>query len=288
MKKVLISMGVVATSFCIALPISAAQHEVKLGDTLWSIASEHNTSVADIKELNQLDTHIIQPNQILQIDKEVVHVVKKGETLSEIAKEYGVSVKQLKKWNELKSDIILIGDKLTIEEPNKKEAVSTQPQEQPVEEKQQEEPQQPEPVEEPQEKPQPEPVEQPKQEQPKEEAPVQEQSAPAQGPAAETSSSDQSGETISVSATAYTADCEGCTGVTATGIDLKSDRDKKVIAVDPSVIPLGSKVYVEGYGEAIAGDTGGAIKGNKIDVHVPTKDEAFGWGVRSVDVTILD
>ena len=44
-----------------------------------------------------------------------------------------------------------------------------------------------------------------------------------------------------------------------------------MIAVDPSVIPLGSKVWVEGYGYAIAGDTGGAIKGMKIDLHVPTK-----------------
>ena len=47
-----------------------------------------------------------------------------------------------------------------------------------------------------------------------------------------------------------------------------------MIAVDPNVIPLGSKVYVEGYGEAIAADTGGAIKGNKIDVHVPSKSQA--------------
>jgi len=42
----------------------------------------------------------------------------------------------------------------------------------------------------------------------------------------------------------------------------------KVIEVDPSFIPLGSKVYVEGYGEAIAGDTGGAIKGNKIATRI--------------------
>ncbi len=45
----------------------------------------------------------------------------------------------------------------------------------------------------------------------------------------------------------------------------------KLIAVDPNVIPLGSKVWVEGYGYAIAGDTGGAIKGNKIDILVSIK-----------------
>ena len=88
--------------------------------------------------------------------------------------------------------------------------------------------------------------------------------------------------------TAYTANCAGCSGVTATGINLNNNRNMKVIAVDPSVIPLGSRVHVEGYGEAIAGDTGGAIKGNKIDVHVPTKSEAHSWGRRNVKVTILD
>jgi len=95
-------------------------------------------------------------------------------------------------------------------------------------------------------------------------------------------------KTISVTATAYTAKCDGCSGITSTGINLIKNPDKKVIAVDPNVIPLGTEVYVEGYGNAIAGDIGGAIKGNKIDVHVPTKDEAKSWGVQTVDVTILD
>ena len=48
-----------------------------------------------------------------------------------------------------------------------------------------------------------------------------------------------------------------------TGINLRANPNLKVIAVDPSVIPLGSKVWVEGYGYAVAGDTGGAIKGNE-------------------------
>ncbi|OKL36448.1 LysM peptidoglycan-binding and 3D domain-containing protein [Domibacillus mangrovi] len=96
------------------------------------------------------------------------------------------------------------------------------------------------------------------------------------------------GNTIAMKATAYTADCAGCSGITATGIDLRNDRSKKVVAVDPNVIPLGSRVYVEGYGEAIAGDTGGAIKGNRIDLHVATTDAANSWGVRTVNVTILN
>lgn len=104
----------------------------------------------------------------------------------------------------------------------------------------------------------------------------------------ETETSNKEGRTLTVTATAYTAQCNGCSGITATGINLNENRQAKVIAVDPNVIPLGSKVYVEGYGEAIAGDTGGAIKGNKIDLHVSTKDEAYNWGVRTVNVTVLN
>ncbi|MBD5024222.1 peptidoglycan-binding protein, partial [Xanthomonas citri pv. citri] len=60
---------------------------------------------------------------------------------------------------------------------------------------------------------------------------------------------------LTVTATAYTANDGGISGVTATGIDLNKNPNAKVIAVDPNVIPLGSKVYVEGYGEATAADT---------------------------------
>ncbi|MDY0394323.1 3D domain-containing protein [Virgibacillus halophilus] len=95
------------------------------------------------------------------------------------------------------------------------------------------------------------------------------------------------GKTVSVTATAYTANCDGCSGVTSTGIDLKKNPDQKVIAVDPNVIPLGSKVYVDGYGYATAGDIGGAIKGHKIDVHMPNDGKAKAWGVKNVNVTIV-
>lgn len=91
-----------------------------------------------------------------------------------------------------------------------------------------------------------------------------------------------------VEATGYVAMCDtGCTGITATGIDLRNQPHLKVIAVDPRVIPLGSKVWVEGYGYAIAGDTGGAIKGNKIDLHMPTTEAAWAWGRKTVKIKIL-
>ncbi|SFQ21049.1 G5 and 3D domain-containing protein [Salibacterium halotolerans] len=102
------------------------------------------------------------------------------------------------------------------------------------------------------------------------------------------SDSSSSGRTLSMEATAYTADCSGCSGITATGVNLNANPNRKVVAVDPSVIPLGTRVHVEGYGEAVAADTGGAINGNRIDVHMPTNQQAMSFGRRNVQVTILE
>jgi 3D (Asp-Asp-Asp) domain-containing protein len=104
----------------------------------------------------------------------------------------------------------------------------------------------------------------------------------------ESASSEGEEVVMTMEATAYTAYCDGCTGITFTGQDLRANPDKKVVAVDPNVIPLGSIVHVEGYGEAIAGDIGGAIKGNRIDLHMATKEEAIQFGRRDVVVTIIE
>lgn len=96
------------------------------------------------------------------------------------------------------------------------------------------------------------------------------------------------GKEFVMQATAYTANCGGCSGYTATGINLSANPNAKVIAVDPNVIPLGTRVWVEGYGTAIAGDTGGSIRGNRIDAHVPTKRDAQKFGRRTVRVKVLD
>jgi len=93
---------------------------------------------------------------------------------------------------------------------------------------------------------------------------------------------------VNVMATAYTAYCSGCSGTTTTGLNLREHPDSKVIAVDPSIIPLGSKVYVEGYGYATASDTGGAIKGRRIDVFFPSLQDALKFGVKHINVTILE
>lgn len=59
-----------------------------------------------------------------------------------------------------------------------------------------------------------------------------------------------------------------------------------IVAVDPNVIPMGTKLYIEGYGEAIAADQGGAIKGNRIDLFFDSKAEAYNWGMKTVKVYI--
>lgn len=116
--------------------------------------------------------------------------------------------------------------------------------------------------------------------------PVEAVAEVAPAPTVETTPTAPNGRVVTVSATAYSTSEPGMSSFTALGIDLR--QTSNVIAVDPNVIPLGSRVFVEGYGEAIAGDTGGAIVGNKIDVHFATVDACYQWGVRSVQVTILD
>lgn len=73
-------------------------------------------------------------------------------------------------------------------------------------------------------------------------------------------------------------------GRTASGTYVKHGT----IAVDPRVIPMGSKIYVPGYGWGKALDTGGAIKGNKIDLWMPNSSQCYSWGVRQVTITVFD
>jgi 3D (Asp-Asp-Asp) domain-containing protein len=72
-------------------------------------------------------------------------------------------------------------------------------------------------------------------------------------------------------------------GITASGMK----AGKGVVAVDPTVVPLGTKLYVQGYGFCVAADTGGAIKGNKIDLCYNTYQEALNYGRKDVRVYIL-
>lgn len=111
-------------------------------------------------------------------------------------------------------------------------------------------------------------------------------SKPTTSKASSTKSS-SSKDVIYVTSTAYSHQ-DTKSDFTALGYNIKKNKNMKLIAVDPAVIPLGSKVWVEGYGEAVAGDTGGAIKGHKIDVLMPSTSKAKAWGRKTVKIKILD
>ncbi|MBF2455196.1 LysM peptidoglycan-binding domain-containing protein, partial [Listeria seeligeri] len=179
------------------------------------------------------------------------YTVVAGDTLGHIALDNGVTVNQLKEWNNLSSDLIIVGQKLSVGE-NAKASESTPSENNKSENNATEQPAQ----------------------QPKEEKSTQTtQKSTTSNESSNNSSSAQGNvsKALTVKAPAYSKAEPGMSHMTATGIDLNDNS--RVIAVDPSVIPLGSKVYVEGYGEAIAADTGGAIKGNKIDVHLNSVQE---------------
>ena len=93
------------------------------------------------------------------------------------------------------------------------------------------------------------------------------------------------GYTLTVEATAYSYAEAGLSSYTADGTNLVNDP--MVIAVDPRVIPLGTMVEIPGYGVFRAADTGGAIVGNKIDVHFPTVAQTYNFGRRIITIRIL-
>lgn len=109
-------------------------------------------------------------------------------------------------------------------------------------------------------------------------------------------------DVIGATATAYCL-CQKCCGklpshpsygYTASGLRIVPGTGMKVIAVDPNVIPLGTKVYIDGlngawdYGNAIAADTGSAIKNLTIDLYMDTHSEALSWGRRSVNIYVVE
>jgi 3D (Asp-Asp-Asp) domain-containing protein/septal ring factor EnvC (AmiA/AmiB activator) len=85
------------------------------------------------------------------------------------------------------------------------------------------------------------------------------------------------GRTLTVSTTGYSMPGRASTGVPV---------GWGVVAVDPAVIPLGTRLSIPGYGEAVAADTGGAVRGDTIDLWFPTLAQARGWGRRTVTITL--
>ncbi|MBC1604966.1 LysM peptidoglycan-binding and 3D domain-containing protein [Paenilisteria rocourtiae] len=273
MKKTVatIAAGVVLAGIG-STQVSAAEYTVQPGDSLWKISNENNISIGQLKKINDLSSNIIFPNQKLEVTVNQTpktttgtYKIVPGDTLSKIALNNNVTVAQLKSWNSLSSDLIIAGETLNIGSTQSKETASESVA--------------------------------PKQETKadasavQEKAPQKQQKATTNTPSKQTQSSNKSSsrsvaKEVTVTATAYSKAEPGMGHITASGIDLNDNP--RVIAVDPSVIPLGSKVYVEGYGEAIAADTGGAIKGNKIDVHLDSVQACYNWGVKTVKVQILN
>lgn len=92
------------------------------------------------------------------------------------------------------------------------------------------------------------------------------------------------GRVMYVEATAYSPQDPGLGKYTARGNLVTYG----IISVDPNVIPLGTRVYIPGYGEAIADDTGGSIIGNRIDIAFDTHEEAMRFGRKSIEIYIID
>ncbi|WP_010651286.1 3D domain-containing protein [Oceanobacillus massiliensis] len=286
MKKLVAAfIGMIVVCFA-ATTVSAEEYEVQKGDNLWTIAKNNNTTVEVLMNINELKDSLIYPKQILEIEEPEpeYYIIQEGDTLSQISRDQStdVSIEELKEWNELSSDLIIIGQKLVVDNFDTFEEASLTASGEPESETSVFE------------------IASAEESISGKESDEQETATDStQKVEANARSEDQEKDqektieqskrkTISVESTAYTAGCSGCSGITATGINLNNNPYEKVIAVDPNVIPLGTKVYVEGYGYAVAGDTGGAIKGYKIDVHLPTKSEAYSWGRRTVELTILE
>lgn len=253
MKKHLIGI-MIAVLFTIGMTSgeasASAVYKVKSGDTLWEIAQKNNVAVEDLLDWNELQSALIFPNQEIKIgNKGEFYIVQKGDTLSKIAEKHQVTLAELMGWNTISGHLIYPGDEISIDGAGK--VVQTKKSETAT-------------------------------------APPKKEKQTVSAPPANQTPTAASGKEMTVTATAYTAYCAGCSGTTYTGIDLRSNPNQKVIAVDPNVIPLGSRVWVEGYGEAIAGDIGGAIKGNIIDVFLENKQDAYNWGRRTVKIKILN
>jgi len=293
LKKIISIVPVAMLSATLGANAQAATITVQKGDTLWDLSREHHTSVENIKTLNHITTNLIHPGDVLSIAQQ--YTVKQGDTLWDIARDHQVTVSQIKEWNQLHTDLIHPGLILSIIDGAKTSTAVTNKPIQPVAHESKEtttsvnnnatamenKPETNAPSTSNSTS---------KENAPEATAPSTSNTASKENAPATTAptTNNTASKEIIVEASAYTASCEGCSGITATGIDLKANPNAKVISVDPSIIPLGSKVYVEGYGEAIAGDTGGAIKGKRIDVFFPSQQDAINFGVKQLKVTILN
>ena len=282
----------VTTSIVQEVKASQTMHTVEKGDTVYLVSKKYGISTTELTAWNGIKDNVIKIGQKIYVVNPY-YTVKAGDTLYKIATSKGLTIEKLKELNQLKDNVIKVGQKLVVVS-GKIEEVKT---------------------------------ETPKTETPKEEIKEKETKEEILYTVKKGDTlykiSVENGVTLTqirqwnelktdtiyvgqklkfyknkkeeekyreltVEASAYTANCTGCSGITATGIDLRKNPDIKLIAVDPTVIKLGTKVWVEGYGEAIAGDKGTAIKGNKIDVYLKNREDALKWGRKQVKIKIYE
>ncbi|QXE01074.1 C40 family peptidase [Terribacillus sp. DMT04] len=134
MKKTIVTLAasaVIASSY--ATTADAASYKVQSGDSLWKIASKYDTSVSELKKINNLSSSLIFPNQVLKTSgsskstsnsttktssssssSSSTYTVKSGDTLSGIAHKHNISLNDLKKWNNISGYLIYPGDKLKV------------------------------------------------------------------------------------------------------------------------------------------------------------------------------
>jgi len=139
-KKLMMSVttgAALASTFIVADNVEASSlYKVKSGDSLWKIAQKFDTTVDQLKSLNDLDSDIIHPDQVLKTEKKEsstasnssdetksssssdTYTVKSGDTLSGIAFEHGVTPKDLMEWNDVDSTLIFPGNELVLKKPN--------------------------------------------------------------------------------------------------------------------------------------------------------------------------
>ncbi|MGX6444151.1 3D domain-containing protein [Neobacillus sp. K501] len=254
MNKLKIFMAVAALS----VTVSANALAKEVSENRDSLGKESSTKKIAVETKLDKETEVVQKVEV-SAEPEVKHyTVEPGDTLSDIAVDHQVSVEKIKEENSLSSDVIQPGLEIEISEVADSAEAGELSNKTEVQEA----------------------------ENHTEYAAIETTETPQ--PDTESTQVEEESKELTVTATAYTATCEGCSGITATGVNILENPDQKVIAVDPSVIPLGSKVYVEGYGYATAADTGGAIKGNKIDVFIPEQQDALNWGKKQVEVKIIN
>lgn len=231
----------------------AVEYTFQWGDTLWGVSKATDVSIDKLAKVNDIDNRsMIQVDTKIYLsgDSSIISVENNDEVVSyDVSEEEVVETETPKEVQESVKEEVVEEEVVTEATP---EATETTEATEPAETT----------------------------------APEATPSEEVSTSSSEEQASAQSGRTVSVEATAYSLNQPELGNITYSGIDLR--QNPNVIAVDPSFIPLGSRINVPGYGEFIAGDTGGAIKGNRIDIHMTDIQQALQFGRRSIEVQIIE